>query len=376
MRRPEGFERPETAEEAVRDEAPARRRRAWDRDLDPFRLDAAPSPRSAPGPAAGEAAEEPRRWALAAYAELDDEQATAPVAPLGPDAHPDARAGEGRGSHAQRVDRAWREAERAQRRTDREEAREARRDARAATRERRRLERAEVRRFTADARRRARTALLAAAGLALALLVLVGLVWSPLMAVREVRVEGAERLDPAVVQEALAGSVGQPIATVTEESVAERLRAIPQIESFRVDVVPPSSVVVHLVERRPVAVAPGEGGEVVIDAAGVVLGGVDAATSALPRLDGVDLGSPEFEAVASVLVSVPPSVLEATERIEAPSPSDIRLALASGQSVRWGGAEDSRLKADVVEALLATQDPAVAVVLDVRAPEHPVVRGS
>ena len=31
---------------------------------------------------------------------------------------------------------------------------------------------------------------------------------------------------------------------------------------------------------------------------------------------------------------------------------------------------------DVVEALLATQDPAVAVVLDVRAPEHPVVRGS
>lgn len=372
MRRPEGFERPEAAEEAVRGEAPARRRRSWDRDLDPFRLDSAPSPRSSPGPTAGDAVEEPRRWALAAYAELDEEQPTAPVAPLDPAAH----AGEGRGSHAQRVDRAWREAERAQRRTDREEAREARRDARTATRERRRQERAEVRRFTADARRRARTALLAAGGLALALLVLVGLVWSPLMAVREVRVEGAERLDPAVVQQALAGSVGQPIATVTEEAVAERLRAIPQIESFRVDVVPPSSVVVHLVERRPVAVAPGEGGEVVIDAAGVVLGGVDAETSALPRLDGIDLGSPEFEAVASMLVSVPPSVLEATERIEAPSPSDIRLALASGQTVRWGGAEDSRLKADVVEALLATQDPAVAVVLDVRAPEHPVVRGS
>ena len=44
--------------------------------------------------------------------------------------------------------------------------------------------------------------------------------------------------------------------------------------------------------------------------------------------------------------------------------------------MQWGGAEDSRLKADVVAALIATQDPSVARVLDVRAPEHPVVRGS
>ena len=41
----------------------------------------------------------------------------------------------------------------------------------------------------------------------------------------------------------------------------------------------------------------------------------------------------------------------------------------------WGGADESRLKADVVAALLATQDPSAAAVLDVRAPEHPVVRG-
>ncbi|MCR8671191.1 FtsQ-type POTRA domain-containing protein, partial [Agrococcus sp. HG114] len=238
---------------------------------------------------------------------------------------------------------------------------------------RRRRERAEVRRFTAARRRQLRAALLAVGGLGLALALLVGLVWSPLMSVREVRVEGTERLGAAVVQSALAEAVGQPIATVTEAGVAERLRSIPQIESFRLDVVPPSTVVVHVVERRPAAIAPGPAGEQVIDAAGVALGAVDETTAGLPRLDGVEVGSEAFDAIATVLVSVPAEVLASTESISAASPSDIRLLLRSGQSVVWGGEEESQLKADVLAALLETQDPALARVLDVSAPEHPVV---
>lgn len=314
-----------------------------------------------------------RRWALSAYGDLDEGEAadavgtvpgTAPVEPLES------------GSHAQRVDKAWREAEREQRRAERAEAREAARAARAAKRARVRRERAEVRRFTAARRRQLRTALVTAGALAVALAVLVGLVWSPLMSVREVRVEGTERLGAAVVQQALADSMGQPIATVTEEGVAERLQSIPQIESFRVDIVPPSTVIVRIVEREPAAIVPAEGGEAVIDAAGVVLGGVDESTSALPRLEGVEVGTEEFEAVASVLVSVPRSVLEATATIAAATPSDIQLSLHSGQTVLWGGADESQLKADVLAALLETQDPALAVVLDVSAPETPVVSGS
>ena len=50
-------------------------------------------------------------------------------------------------------------------------------------------------------------------------------------------------------------------------------------------------------------------------------------------------------------------------------------AVAACDNVQWGGAEESPLKADVVAALMATQDPSAAAVLDVRAPEHPVVRG-
>ena len=369
MRRPEGFERlePPIEPSARADEAAEDARAGELLALEALR----PHRAAERGQHADrdEAAPEPRRWALSAYVDLDDEEPSTPQA----DAEPSAPE---RGSHAQQVDRAWREAEREQRRTEREDARAAARAARAAKRARVRRERSEVRRFTAVRRRQLRAGVLTAGGLVMALALLVGLVWSPLMSVREVRVEGAERLDAAVVQQALADSVGQPIATVTEEGVAERLQSIPQIESFRLDVVPPSTVVVRIQERRPAAIVAGGAGETVIDAAGVALGGVDGSTAGLPRLDGVDVGSEAFESVATVLVSVPQSVLEATATIAAPSPSDIRLSLRSGQTVLWGGAEESQLKADVVAALLETQDPAVALVLDVRAPAHPVVRGA
>lgn len=382
MRRPDGFDRPvDEQASAQRSPEPSRRDVAAEvREV--VRLDALRRRREQAALPAQDAqdAQEPRRWALSAYADLDDADDDTAEAAAAEGTAPDvggapATPGE-RGSNAQRVDRAWRLAQREQRRLDREELHDSRREARAAKRARRRAEREEVRRFTAARRRQLRMALLGAGGLVVALLLLVGLVWSPLMSVREVRVEGTERIDPAAVQAALADQVGEPIATVTEAGVAERLRAIPQIESFRVDVVPPSTVIVRLIERRPVAVVDAADGAAVIDAAGVLLGAVDASTDALPRLSGVEVGSEEFDAVATVLVSVPSDVLVQTETIEATTPADIRLTLATGQTVRWGGAEQSPLKADVLAALMATQDPSAAAVLDVRAPERPVVRGS
>lgn len=411
MRRPDGFDRPPGRAGADTEHAGADTERAGasaeraggDRPehgdpaealSDVIRLDALRRRRDEARRAAmrgddGASAPEPRRWALSAYADSvyadladgDEAEPTSSAAgesasAAAPSDEATARGRAARGTNAQRVDRAWRLAQREQRSLDRAELGDTKREAKAAKRARARKERAEVRRFTAVRRRQLRVALVTVAGLGLALALLVALVWSPLMAVREVQVEGTQRIDAAVVQQALADQVGEPIATVTEAGVAERLQSIPQIESFRLDVVPPSTIIVRLVERRPVAIIESDAGASVIDAAGVVLGQVDESTAALPRLDGVEVGSEQFEAVATVLVSVPAEVLEATETISAPTPSDIQLTLTTGQRVQWGGAEQSPLKADVVAALMATQDPAAAAVLDVRAPEHPVVRGS
>jgi cell division protein FtsQ len=201
---------------------------------------------------------------------------------------------------------------------------------------------------------------------------LVGLVHSPLMAVREIEVQGSQRIDAVAIQAALGDHVGQPIATVTDAGVREDLERFTGLESFVVDVVPPGTIVVRVVERQPVVVAEADGQDVMLDPAGVHLGMPDG--TVLPRLGSVEVGSDAYAAVASSLVAMPQALRAQVATITATTSDDVTMTLVSGQQVVWGSADDSRLKADVLAALVAAADPDVPVTFDVSAPEHPVVR--
>lgn len=275
-------------------------------------------------------------------------------------------------SHASRTDRLLREAELRQLRLDRVDARRAQARARQADRDRKRAERSEVRRFTAASRRRARRSLIVVGALVAAFAVLVGLVHSPLMAVREIEVQGTQRLEATALQAALAGHLGQPIATVTDTGVREDLERFTGLQSFVVDVVPPGTIVVRVVERQPVVVASVDGQDMMLDPAGVQLGMPDG--TPLPRLADVEVGSDAFAAVAASLVAVPTALRAQIASITATTSDDVTMTLASGQQVVWGSADDAHLKADVLSALVAAADPATPVTFDVSAPEHPVVR--
>lgn len=275
-------------------------------------------------------------------------------------------------SHASRTDRLLREAELHRLRLDRIDARRTRARARQADRERRRAERSEVRRFTAASRRRVRKSLIVVGVLAAAFALLVGLVHSPLMAVREIEVQGTQRLDATALQAALAEQVGQPIATVTDAGVRADLERFTGLESFVVDVVPPGTIVVRVVERQPVVVASIDGQDAMLDPAGVRLGMPDG--TPLPRLEGVEVGSDAFAAIAASLVAMPAALREQVATIAATTSDDVTMTLVSGQRVVWGSASDAGLKADVLTALVSAADPATPATFDVSAPEHPVVR--
>lgn len=275
-------------------------------------------------------------------------------------------------SHAHRTDRLLREAELRQLRLDRKAQRSAQSTARGAARARRRAERSEVRRFTVASRRRMRRALIVVGALAASFALLVGLVNSPLMAVREIEVQGTQRLDATALQAALAGHMGQPIATVTDAGVREDLERFTGLESFVVDVVPPGTILVRVVERQPIVVASVDGQDAMLDPAGVQLGMPDG--TVLPRLDGVEVGSVAFEAIAASLVAMPTALREQIAAITATTSDDVTMTLATSQRVVWGGAEEASLKADVLAALVAAADPATPVTFDVSAPDHPVVR--
>ena len=171
------------------------------------------------------------------------------------------------------------------------DAKSARRALAAAARERRRYERQEVRRFTKRSRRR-RVTWMVVVGSLVALVAVVGIgAYSPLMALRDVRVEGAQRIPAADVQAAFDGVLGTPLPLIDSAEVHAALARFPLIETYSTETIPPGTLVVRIVERTPVGVIDTGSGLELVDAAGVVIDRPDAVPEGQPMIevDGLSL---------------------------------------------------------------------------------------
>lgn len=241
---------------------------------------------------------------------------------------------------------------------------------------RRLQERDEVRRFTRGARRR-RTVLIGALSCLVVLVVFVAVaVFSPIMSVREVRIEGTQRLDVPQVASALADLEGRPLALVTQDDVAARLSGFVLVQSWSTRAEPPSTLVVEIVERQAVGTVQVDGQWAVFDAAGVELWRDAAQPADVPALDlgGGDTASPAFAAAARVSLALPADFRATVAIVAARTIDDVSLQLRDGTSVVWGSSEDSARKVDVLLVLIAsTRDQGVGQ-YDVSSPESPVTR--
>jgi cell division protein FtsQ len=253
------------------------------------------------------------------------------------------------------------------------DARSARRALAAAARERRRYERQEVRRFTRRSRRRRITwAVVVGAVVALVVVIVAG-AYSPLMALREVRIEGAQRIPAAEVQAAFTGMIGTPLPLIEPSEVQEALEAFPLIETYATETIPPGTLVVRIVERTPVGVIDTGSGLELVDAAGVVIERPAERPEGQPLIE-VDGGIADegFRAVAAVVRSLPADVRAQLTRATAETADDVRLELASGARVVWGSAEDSAFKATVLARLMGAAPPDSVSLYDVSAPSSAV----
>ncbi|PPG21558.1 cell division protein [Rathayibacter toxicus] len=244
-----------------------------------------------------------------------------------------------------------------------------------ATRERRRYERDEVRRFSRRGRG-PRTLVLAAVGSILALAVVAGLAaYSPLMAVRAIEISGTARVDAAAVSASLGGQLGVPLALVDQAAVGRELSAYPLIESYSVRTRPPETLVVSVVERTPIGVLPVDGRYELVDAAGVVIQTAEAAQVGYPLLTtpSGDASGKGFRAAADVLRVLPSSFRGKVTAAKATTGDDVSLTLANGAAVIWGRADQSAVKAVVLEKLIAATTPATVASYDVSSPQDAVV---
>ncbi|MGR0221656.1 FtsQ-type POTRA domain-containing protein [Agromyces sp. ZXT2-6] len=253
------------------------------------------------------------------------------------------------------------------------DVRAARRALAAAERRRRRYERQEVRRFTKRSRLRRMTWIVGLASVAALALLAVGVAYSPLMALREIRVEGASRVPAADIRAAFDDRLGTPLPLIATDEVRRTLSAFPLIETYSTQTVPPGTLVVRVVERTPVGVVQTSSGYVSADAAGVVIERHGAPPEGLPLVTAVGgLDGDAYRAAGAVLRSLPAELRARVAQVTADTPDDVRLELAEGAVVAWGSADESPLKATVLARLMAAAPPDRVDRYDVSAPLSPV----
>lgn len=245
----------------------------------------------------------------------------------------------------------------------------------AAARARRKALRAEVRRFTGRQRRRRLLWLGGAASVVLLVLSTLGAAYSPLFAVEQIRIVGAQTLDPLDVGAALQGQIGTPLPLVDESAVKAALVTFPIVESYSLEARPPHELVVRIVERTPIGLIQTRAGYTLVDAAGVALSTTETPAPGRPlvTVEG-GTGSTAFAAIGQVMRSLPDSIMTQVTAVSASTPDDVTLTLGGANAqVVWGSAEDSAMKALVLEKAMIARPPASVSVYDVSSPSAIVV---
>ncbi|MEO6084739.1 MAG: FtsQ-type POTRA domain-containing protein [Umezawaea sp.] len=197
----------------------------------------------------------------------------------------------------------------------------------------------------------------------------VGVFFTPLLGVTDVDVRGAKELTVEQVRAKAAIRPGSPIVRVDVHGIADRVRALPRVETVEVSRILPGTVRLTIVERSPVAFVKSTDGVHLVDATAV-----DYATVAMPPMGLPELllpvdAKPALKAAVGVLTQLPEKLRTEVLTIAAQTGADVKLSLAAGREVRWGSLNDTPRKAAVLEVLL-TRD---GTVFDVSSPELPTV---
>ena len=238
---------------------------------------------------------------------------------------------------------------------------------------------------------RARKLLYTASALAIiAVLYVVLVFFSPLLATQKITVRGASLLETTQVEQKLEPLRGVPLTRIDEKKVRELIGQDNVIRSVQVESRPPHELVVTLKERTAVAVVKQGDTYHTVDSDGVSL--LESATQPdtsvpLVRFSGDDpQTSAEFHTISTALSAMPSELLAQVKEVGATSTSSITLTLRDNTTVQWGTAEESELKAKVLlslrqaiakraqEETSSEAQTQKVTVYDVSAPRVPVTR--
>lgn len=199
--------------------------------------------------------------------------------------------------------------------------------------------------------------------------------FSDALSVREVEVVGARTISAADVESAASVPTGGPLATLDLDAIEFRVRSLKEVRSVEVTRQWPDGVLITIQEREPVAVVR-LGAELRgVDVEGVPFRTYRRAPSGLPRIEtpaGTSATDEEaLREAVTVISALPREVSVLVDYLLLTSVDEIDLVLRDERVVRWGSAEGSDEKADVLIALLAQPGQ----VYDVSVPGQPTTSG-
>jgi cell division protein FtsQ len=207
--------------------------------------------------------------------------------------------------------------------------------------------------------------------------------FSPLLAVREIALSGAKRTTAEEIARVVGVDSSNNLLLLRADEVEAAVKRLPWVKSVSVERKLPGTVKLTVTERSPaMAVALGEQ-RYLIDRRGRVLSATESAEG-LPVLAGLEeslpepgtrLRSAELNGALQAFSAFPRKLQRDVEAVFAPTIERITFQLSDGIQVRFGAAEDTRSKIEVLEVLLARlrREGRGAHYVDIRAPEAPAV---
>ena len=213
--------------------------------------------------------------------------------------------------------------------------------------------------------------------LVLALVALVGTsVWlvffSATLQVKRVEVVGNELLSDARIRERADVPLGEQLALVDLGRADARVGSLAEVRSVDVTRTWPDGVRITVVERTAVAVVELAGRLRGLDPDGVVFREYKTAPKGMPRVQASgSAGTDALKEAATVVAALPPDLASRVDHVEVETIDQITLVMRDEREVLWGSAEESELKAEVVDKLLAALK---APFYDVSVPGNPTYR--
>lgn len=213
-----------------------------------------------------------------------------------------------------------------------------------------------------------------------AVVVVAGVLASPLFAIRRVTFEGVVYTSPETVKAVTDSIKGASIFTVDTAKARDLLLDDPWVGEVRITTDFPGKALVEVAERVPVVWYVGEDEKArVVDDRGHVVAVLTGWPTKYLRVQGVGpsleagaIADDVYRAAAQLVLALPDEIRSKVKALDLTGGGELSMILKSGTVVRFGPPTDLQNKLIAVVVLFRRQDPATLAVVDVSTGEPTV----